>query len=241
MSELLPQHEALFVQVKEINAEFEDLARKAKERAFDCGCLLLTAALILKRQGPGAWEDFLKTKGEQYIARTTAFRYIRFASDCMFWAAKNANLRKFLTAEGDDLNLERALHDDKFLDVVRGKIELESAMSFMELLRAVGMFRQREGGGHRSPKSQNGSSPAQQWFSFDVFYDLTWSLKNQKYEALRAVEPERLVQAKTELEAVIAEINKVLSDDPPPEGRAPSSPTTFFAQPHGVNAPVLAR
>src|SRR5262245_57452010 len=87
MSHILNQAESYLQQALEAHVEFHQFLSKAKERGFDCGCFLLSAQHHCEQElGPGQWETLLAS--QERIPRTTAFRYMKFARDCLDWMAE---------------------------------------------------------------------------------------------------------------------------------------------------------
>jgi hypothetical protein len=177
---LVAKHETYFLQAVEAHQEFDSLIRKAKVRAFDAGLLLLSARKTYEDAHPGEWFTYLESQADK-MSRTTYYRYTKFAGDCLEWAQADFP----------------QLKDPKKLQTVARDLVLQSALSFMELVRELGIIRAREGGGRRS---ENHNPQTEFNFDYTIFDDSLWALEKQGVEGFKDVPAAKLQETCTRLE-----------------------------------------
>lgn len=147
---------------------------------------------------------------------------MKFANDCLMWA-KLQNPR---------------VADQRQLQSIARNLVLESALSFMELCREVGMVKNREGNGARDGKRE--PSFAQLNFNFDAFDSLLLAVERSPdgSNPFTAVDREELASARARAARVVELMDSALMGSacvPRAHSGVPPEPSNnFLPEPSGV-------
>jgi hypothetical protein len=206
---LVARHETYFLQAIEEHGKCSHALREAKDRAFDAGLFLLSSKDVYEKERPGEWLTYAETFADKLPVRT-GFLYRKFAEG-MLLQAQEANPR---------------LKDRTKLILLARQTVLDSALTFMELCRELGLVRAREGGGRRS---DNALLRHEQFnFDFGILDDSLWALERNGAAALKEVPAEKLQHTCKRLELALQMANAELcsrrgneADSPVPLSETP--------------------
>jgi hypothetical protein len=192
---IVSRHETYFLQAVEAHGKCSEALRQAKDRAFDAGLYLLSSKAVFDQERPGEWLTYAETFSEKLPVRT-GFLYRKFAEG-MLATAQEANPR---------------LKDQTKLTIIARQTVLDSALTFMELCRELGIVRAREGGGRRSEK---GLLRQEQFnFDFGILDDSLWALEKLGESALKEVPEKKLEETYTRLNTSLHMVHAELSRRP---------------------------
>jgi hypothetical protein len=221
----VPQYEVWLQQALAEHRKFSQLIVQTKKHAFECGLFLLSAK---HAAGHGEWVHFFETHNTEISIRT-AQRYMKFADDCLKWAQlANPTVNKL----------------PQLQSIARNMV-LESAASFMELCREVGMVKGRAAEGARDGKRD----PSEQLtfhFNFDAFDGLLLAVESTGDNPFTRVDREELAASRARAARVVALMDQALGGACVPRadsGVSPeSSSNNFLPQSSGLTPnPASAR
>ncbi len=149
MSQLLTHYQEFVRKGVDKHIECKVTLDSAKQKAFEAGVAFSKAKALCPE---GEWLFTLETYASNVSERTVQ-RYIRFSDECMLWAqTQNPNLI-----------------DQKKLEEKAKALILETAGTFMDLCRDLGVIAARPANGARDGKGSREPNQRQALFNWDIF------------------------------------------------------------------------
>lgn len=203
------QSEIWYLDALKAHSKFTALITQTKAQAFDAGLLFFSAR---QSAAHGEWEKLVQ-QHEAEISLRTVQRYMKFANDCVAWAK---------------LQNPRVADQRQLQSLARGMV-LESALSFMELCREVGIVKNREANGARDGKRQQ--TYAQLNFNFDAFDSLLLAVEQHPdSNPFTNVDREELAAARARTARVVELMDTALAA----EATTPRTGNNFLPESSGL-------